>query len=362
MSEEFLSPKNISGNERMYKVLWRSGLAIISSMLVIAFITHDVLMFKIGTTEFNWGPTLLELVIFLVALSVKEVGAEEISGAFFYGMALKRLNPGPHFVPFGLMQIRKSPKPVQEFQCPGEPDQVFKGDDKEELPPGMVRPIRVVTGAQKNTSGGLLDTQMTITVSFYFQYVIENIFDFVSNFAGETSQIEKQLRDIGESTVAEIAAKETPESVIEKLPEINKQLLTEVEKRFENSGVRIIAVRLISPDVSHEVSKALASIPLAKAEAKTAAIKSEGEKTKLTNEGKGVAAARLAMLSAEAEGRKKMMDDLGVSGDAVLAAETASSLAQSPGNTLIIGAEGGMRDILGAVTAAQTVLKLKKGE
>jgi regulator of protease activity HflC (stomatin/prohibitin superfamily) len=247
---------------------------------------------------------------------------------------------------------------VQEFQCPGEPENVFKGDDKEDLPKGMVRALRVLTGKPKGDPAGLLDTQMAIVINFYFQYAIDDIFDFVSNFAGQTSEIERQLRDVGESTISGIAAKETPETFNDKQSEINDTLLKEVRKRFRNSGVRIISARLISPDVSHDVSKALSGIPIKRAEAQQTVITAEAEKARLTKVGEGAAAAEFALLKAQAEGRKAIMEALEVGGDSVLSAEAVRALS-SKTDVLMAGAEGGMRDMIGLVKGAQSALNLK---
>lgn len=354
-----LSPTNVSENRVVYHALWICGALIIAITATLVPFTWDILLFKIDDTVFNVGPTILDILVILMALSIRQVKAEESGGGFFYGMALKRLKAGPHFIPIGLMQIRKAPKSVQEFQCPDEPDKVFKDDDKKELPEGMVRAIRVLTGKSKSGSGGLLDTQMTITVSFYFQYVIDDIFDFVSNFAGDEDQIRQQLRDIGESTISGIAAKETPETFNDKQAEINDVLAAEVRDRFQHYGVRIISARLISPDVSHDVSTALAGIPIAKAKAQQTVIEAEAEKTKRTKEREGDADGELVWLNAQAKGREKMMKALKVDGNAVLASEAVRGLSDKT-DVLVVGAEGGMKDVMGLVKGAQSALNVDK--
>jgi len=358
MASNVFSPTNVSENPKVYRALWICGAVIIGTTTMLTPFTWDVLMFQIDDVVFNVGPTVLDILIILIALSIKQVRAEESGGGFFYGMALKRLKPGPHFVPIGLMQIRRVPRSVREFQCPDEPDKVFKGDDKEALPEGMVRAIRVLTGKSKGGSGGLLDTQMTITVSFYFQYAIDDIFDFVSNFAGDTVQVEKQLRDIGESMISGIASQETPETFNDKQGAINETLATEVRDRFQNSGVRIISARLISPDVSHNVSTALASVPIARAGAQTVVIAAEAEKTRRTKVREGDADGELAWLNAQAKGRKEMMEALKVDGNAVLASEAVRELSDKT-DVLVVGAEGGMKDVMGLVKGAQSALNIE---
>lgn len=352
------NPENVRGDKLLYWVLWLSGVAVIAILLLTALVTRGMTK-VVGSIDFNCGLIALEVAVLYTALSFKIAPADTYAGAYFYGKALVKLGSGPHFIPRWLMQLEPKSRLVQEFQCPGEPEKVFRGRDNEPLPsPDMVRPIRVVTRAPQEGETGILDTQMTLIVSFVVQYIITDVFDFIANF-GDSAQVEKQTRDIGEVIIAEAASDTTPAGFITKLPETNKHLATEMADRLDHLGIKIVSVRLISPDVSYEVSAALAGIPKARALAEQAKVTAEGERVRLTEEGKGKASAEQAMLIARATGRKKMMTELEVSGDAVLAAETAATLSSA--NTIVIGANGGMRDLMGIVAAAQSTLQSKGG-
>lgn len=346
------SPADVPEHPQFYLTLLLCGVAIIFVMLITAWATWSNLLFDKSSIAFNSGPTTILFTIVYLVLSLREVRADEVAGAFCYGKALVRLFSGLHFVPFGLMQISKSPRTVQEFQCPGEPEKVFKGDDKESLPEGMVRPIRAVTRAPKAGEKGILDTQMTLNVNFMVQYAITDVFDYIANF-GSKEEIEKQLRDVGEVKVIEDITQNTPAGFIGTLPKINKGLVGVIRERFQNSGINIISVRLLSPDISHEVSTALANVPKARAEASQIEIMAEGEKTKRTKEGEGSAAAELALLTARAEGQKRMKKELEVSGETIIAAEAVRGLSDKT-DVLVVGAEGGMRDVMGLVKGAQS--------
>ncbi len=348
------SPADVQENPKLHRMLLFCGLTVILVMLIAAWETWDITLFDGFGLVFNGGPTMFLIAILYLSSSLVGVRADEVAGTFCYGKALVRLVSGLHFVPFGLMQIKPAPRPVQEFQCPGEPEKVFKGDDREELPYGMIRPIRAVTRAPKDGENGILDTQMTLSVNFIVQYAITDIFDYVANF-GSKEEIEKQLRDVGEVKIIEDITQNTPASFIEKLPEINGRLAGQVRRRFKNSGINIISVRLVSPDISHDVSKALANVPKARAEAAQVEIRAGGERTRLTREGEGKAAAELAMLNARAAGQKKVMDKLKVGGEAILAAEAVRALSDET-DVLVVGAESGMRDVMGLVKGAQSAL------
>ena len=275
------NPANVSLDQKFYWVLWVSGVIIIAGILFVAWMMWNVQLFNKFDIIFDGGSTMILIATVYLAFSLKGVRADEVAGAFCYGKALVRLVSGLHFVPFGLMQIAKASRTVQEFQCPGEPEKVFKGDDSEVLPLGMVRPIRAVTRAPSGKEKDILDARMTLVVNFVIQYAVIDIFDYIANF-GSKEYIEGQMRDIGEVTIVEDVTQNTPSSFIKNLPEINKKLAKEIKDRFKNSGVKIISVRLISPDISHKVSTALANIPIARAEARQMEFRAEGQKTKTT--------------------------------------------------------------------------------
>ncbi|MDE1925379.1 MAG: hypothetical protein KGH79_04375 [Patescibacteria group bacterium] len=355
-------PTKVNPNPKLYWLLWFCGVAIVIIPLIIALVGWSYPLFDKFGMNFEGGPTAILFDLVFFALSLKEVPANKVAAAFCYGGALVILPSGLHFVPFLLMQIKDGPRPVQEFQCPGEPENVFKGDDKEPLPAGMVRPIRVVTGGPKTEGGkdGLLNERMTIVLNFVVQWAITDVLDYVSNY-GSVAEVEKQVRDIGEALLAEVAVSHSAESFIDNLPKTNDHLVTKIGERFENSGVKIISTRLISPDVSHEVSKALAGIPEERAKAQQTVIKSEADKTRRTKEGEGTAAAEFALLDAQAKGRREIMKRLRVSGEAVLASEAVRGLSDKT-DVLVAGAEGGMKDVMSIVKGAQGALQSGNGK
>lgn len=352
-------PSEVPEHRRLYQSLWFLGLAILAITLEVALLTWKTRLLESFGLTFDGGPTFLLFAFASLAFSLKMVAANNLAGAFCYGKALKRLDSGLHFVPFGLMQIERRDRTVQEFQCPGEPEEVFKGQDSEILPEGKVRPIRVVTRAPKEDEKETLDAQMTIVVNFVIQYAIKDIFLFISNY-GSTDQIKRQLRDVGEIVVVEQAASRTVAGFIKDLKLINHELAQGIENRFQNSGIDIISVRLISPDITHDVSKALAGIPEMRAKAEQRVISAGAQQTELEKAGAGKASAEQALLTARAVGLKKIRTDLEVSGDSVLAAGAVRDISPNT-DVILVGAESGMRDLMGLVKGAEAALKTGKG-
>lgn len=357
------SPANVQKHPGLHTILLIGGAVIIGVLLVASWLMWSKPLYESSDTTLRWGPTCLLIAIAYLLLALRKVSVDYSAGAFFYGKALVHLPSGLHFVPPGLMQLDEASRTVQEFQCPGEPEKVFKEDDKEKLPEGMVRPIRIVTRAPipGKEATEILNTQMSFVVSFVFQYVVKDIFDYKQNF-GDAETVHIQLRDIGETTVAEYATKRTTSQFIKDLPKLNLLLRAEVEKRFGNSGIDIISARLISPDITHDVSSALAGIPIERAKAQQTVIKADAEKARRQKEREGDAAGELAWLTAEAEGRKKIKDALKVGGEEVLASEAVRGILDKT-DVILAGGEGGMKDVMAFVKGAQSAFNsgTKKG-
>lgn len=359
-----MSPTTTSSvpvNGSLYRQLLALGAGITGGCFVLAASLWNTVLFSVGGIVFGGCPTFLLLGTAYAVLSWREVGANQLGAAYCYGSALRVLGSGLHYAPFGLVQIKVVPKGITQFQAPGEPEQVFKEDDKMPLPPGMVRPIRVVTAegdrSMPSTKRDILDHSMTMTLSFYLQFAITDILVFIANF-GDMEEFKKQVRDIGEAELAETAAQLTPRNFIAKLQKINEDLAKHIDRLIGNSGVDIMGAQVISPDLSHEVSGSLADIVKARAKADSLRFTSEGERDQLINQGEGKATAERKMLDARADGMKKMRENMGVSGEAILAAETTRSLSDK--TIILAGAEGGMRDLMATVVGGMATLDAQK--
>jgi regulator of protease activity HflC (stomatin/prohibitin superfamily) len=261
------------------------------------------------------------------------------------------------------MQLVRLPRSVDQRQFPGNPEQVFKGDDKATLPSGMVRPIRVVTGDGDvpEEQRKPLQDRATLTVSFFTQFVITHPLCFLVNFKTFDRFID-QVRDAGETVLSERASEGNAADFVDNQVETNGILDERIETRFRNSGVNILHANMISPDISHETSEELAKITRARAKVKQTIIRSEGIKVYRTKKGEGDGLGEKARLSGRAAGMKAMKTDLGIEdGEVVIAAEVARAIADKT-DVILAGAEGGMRDIVGMAKGVQAGLNAGKKE
>jgi regulator of protease activity HflC (stomatin/prohibitin superfamily) len=375
--QEDLILEPVELNAPLHNVLVWSGIGILLVLLLASIFTWDISVVESDLVMVHVGPSVLYLTFLLVLLSLKKVRVDELGGSECYGQPLRLLKPGLKLVPVFLMQLTKALAQKQQFQCPGEPEQIQKGDDKIALRPGMVRPIRVVTAEgsggddllDRRMTHDLLDRRMTLEVSFAVEYVISNLFEYRRSFGADALQAErelrKQLRDMCEMLVAEEASRRTTSVFLRDIKDMNTYIDDRVKKRFLNTGVAIFAVRMMAPDISHDVSEELANTAKTTARGDQTRIDADaalyatqqeavGKEALLTAEGKGKANAKLADLNAEAEGTKAKMTALDITdGKDMLAAEVAEVAAQNA--HLVLGLSNGTADSLGFFKALDTV-------
>lgn len=341
-------------HENLYKRLLWTGTVLDSTVTIAGF----ALAYAGNTTV---GPLITGAALLWFATAVRSVHANKLCATFFQGKPLKVLKAGLTLAWPGLIQLKLFPTEVMQFQEPGEPEIIFGGHDDEELPAGMVRPIRITTGGKSSPENkDVLDARQAITVSFAVQMQIDEPFAYFINF-GSIANVRKNLRDICESTVAEHAADKSPAQIIEDLAAINRALRANVQRRFENSGIAIISVRLMSPNLGKTVSAALVKIQDATGESTAMQIKAEGERVDRIKKGEGDASAKLAMLTATADGGKALKTALEVDGTAIIAKEIADGLSKSA-DTTILGLGNANSDIASMVEVAKSAFGGKKGE
>lgn len=360
--------EEVKVHKNLYWMLFFGAFGVYALLLLVAWSTWDVMLIP-GIPGFNVGFPLLAIVLVHFFSSWGAVDTDEWAAFYFYGRALRILPPGPYFMPKGLMQIKKESKKLRQFQAPGEPEQVFHGDNKLPLPPGMVRPIRITTRAGRENETGHLDVQMTAEWSFYVQFQIKDFFQFITS-VGDFDHAAKLIRDTGEAVLNDFASKHTMNGMIENLTEISEQLDNRIRALTNRWGMEIFEARILSPDVSHTLATELRNLPAERLRAEQTRTRAGAERERLEQEGAGAATARKAFLAAEADGREAFLVaeangleakkvKLNISGEDVLVAEVASDAFKNA-DSVMVGAGDGVRDLLGAIKVGKSVLGSKE--
>lgn len=303
-------------------------------------------------TLLSWGGVLVTLQLVHFFTSLQYVQADELGAVMFYGLPVKRVS-GLTVVPRGIFNLVKLPKKLNQIQFPSDPEKVWKATDEKyfalpkEEQEKYVLPIRALTAAPSQSSGSsILDSQMTIEVTFYVKWTVEQFWVFLIRIAS-IEELERQLRDSGERVLIQEIASRTPQKVQQQLKEINEALGRELERITQDSGITIDEAAMLSPDLTHGVNAALRDITVKKAEAAQAVIEAEGqskaterkaaaEKIKLTLEGDGAAAAKLADAKALAKGAKA----LGLTPAQIAELEKARAFANGNATVIVDGGKG----------------------
>ncbi len=349
--------KTIEVSPNIYRNVFWAYLAVQSGILVLLFVTGQLTAAAI-MSWFSIGGLVVTLQLLHLGLSLKTVAPNETGGMLFFGRPTERAKPGLVLVPLGLIQLLKLPRNPNQVQFPGNPEEIYRDGDKEyfKLSPDerkrLVLPIRALTkGPDADASGkeqDILDTQMTIEPTFVVRWTIDETFWVFLIRIGEVDEANRQMRDSGEKVVIQEIAKRTLRELAAQIGEVSEALRSDLERATEDWGISIDEASMLSPDIGKDVNKALQGITIAKAAATSTVVAAEATKKKLTLEGDGTAAAKLAELKALADGRK----ELGVTSNDVLDLEKARALAQGKTTIFVDGGQGANLLGIGARLAA----------
>lgn len=302
----------------------------------------------VGDHTLQYGHLLSAFCFVYFIASWQAVQTDEMAGIMVLEVPAKEVGAGWHFVPLWIAELHRVPLSVQQIQFPGDPEKVFKGKDDQPLPQGMFRPIRATTHAPKENASkdDKLNVQMTVEITFSVRWMVRRDSSFFTffinipgrNWAEKKANVEQQMRDSGETDLIEEIAEHTLGEVLSDIATINRKLSTCIQVNVEDWGISIREARMQTPDLTHDLNRALAAIPTARAKLEATITNARGEKIRLTEEGAGRAAAIKAEVAARGEGLKAAADALGMEGAEYASLETVRE-AVGEGD-LIIGTEG----------------------
>lgn len=337
----------------------------------------------------TYGSLLVYGALVHLVLSWRSVAKDEVGGTFFYGRPLKKARSGLHYVALGVIQLEKITTIRSQFQLPGEPEEIFWGDEHDPLEPGKVRPMILPTGKPKDEkelkkSGGdaILNIQSNLRTEAIVAFAVADPLSFFARI-GSLKNAQQQLRDIAQRCLGPEFRKYTVGEIIANFDAINQALLGAVQRETGPEsdtgswGLTISAAYMLPIVLPKRIADQMVEIAKKRAEARTeeagifveqakakqTVIQADAQRYKDTEVGLGKASAAQALkkgeLVGEAQGYKAQMKALGVSGEVILAAQTAQD-AFANADSIIVGGESGMRDLLGAVKGAQNVLTMGK--
>lgn len=318
------------------------------------------------------------LVILLVALvylaaSLKIVGPKEKGCVLVFGKPWKNVDSGIRLVPFGVCSLVTETSLVIQDELPTDPEKIYRGSegdpDGSTVPPelqaqGMRPPIRVTFSgsnaeSQTEIAAGRIakddpfDRRLTGEVVPVIRWKILSMKTFIQNI-GSVDEARKQMEDQCVTAFTEKLTKVSPAVALLRINQYSGDLQTLLRRMTTSWGVSIETAEIKAIRFSKTLNAAVQNV-----------VVKEREKQASILEGQGAGGKEEGILNGRTAGLKKMRDDLGVTGDAVLAATTARAIAgegDKSGQKTIIAGSGGFTDLVGIGAAIAKSFDDKKGQ
>src|SRR6056297_135893 len=332
------------------KLFW----AVTSAVWAIVGIFLTILLIRVFSTDEEASIALqvsAGILVLYGIVSLRIVSVNRQAAVLLFGIPVLNIGPGPKLIPVFVFSLLTYPRNVLQKQFPGNPEEVFKRDDKEELPPGMVRPLRLTTGKpEKVDKLDPLSIQMTINFLYYIRYQVSDPILFTIKFGGEQEFLD-QVRDTADKVLTrEVSKCKGVSQLVKKLsgtasePGIMENLQTEIDRITDDGGVTIVESGLNAPDLSHELASAIRDIGVERA-------KAQGERVRIEQVGIANAFAAKELI----DKTDKVLSKAGAAAQAAYVGEKVLKDA----NATVLGTEGLTQLIgLGGILAGN----LKKDE
>lgn len=365
--EVFPTPPKTVEDPRLLFIIRAAVLVMCVLFFIAAYFTRNLPVIDVPFLRIlTLGGLLILLPVAYLWRSWGVANTDEFTLAYFFGRALKELKPGPHFLPWKLVQLRKIPRTRRQFQAPAETEKIFYGSDEEDLPAGMQRALRIVSGKPGPDETGPLAIQMTLEITWYVQYQVlpGKLLQFQS-IVGSYENAEKMMRDTGDALINEFVSTHSVDGIISGLAAFNRNFDDKMRALTNQWYMEVYEAKVLPINPGKTVSEELRNVPAANLRAAQIRTTAEAERFRLEQEGAGKAKAEADLLEAQATGRKQFLEGeaaglkakieaLGVSGEDVLAAEVASD-AFKHADTIIAGGSG-IADLVSGIKAVSSTL------
>jgi regulator of protease activity HflC (stomatin/prohibitin superfamily) len=311
---------------------------------------------KVIVADINVGVILLTIQFLYFISSFHTLKADECGALLLFNNPVEDVGPGLYYVPPGIVSIWSEKRTVFQDELPGEPEEIFREDDKKLIPPGMVAPIRIKFGTPKVDDSPELkaspyNIEMTAETPLVVSWRIESPCLFVGAM-GSVGNARKQMQDKAIELFNNEFSGITPAKASLTLAITSAKLKQQLTDTTSQWGIEIFDA-FIKPFVfSHELNSDAIGVERARLTARAVEITAEGQKKKLALEGDGVAHAKRVYLEAMAVGTKKLAEATSTpEAQVALLIQTMGTALEKaqysiiPGNDLFM-ATGGLAEML----------------
>lgn len=316
---------------------------LVLGIVCVGFFFVGFQLTTVSVSGFNLGYLVWVVGGLYLVASFRTIGPEVIAGVQFLEIPTIVATGHPIFVLPGLFTVVIVTRATIQMELPGEPENIFRKEDIEVVPEGMVPPVRITFARDQSSSTNQdpLAERITAEVSSFVRFRIKTK-EFWSFFVriNTLEETRRQLNDMAVSMLQERLATLTAAEALRQQETVSDELDDLIRTKTVNWGIELIDARIKLYGFSHDLNSAIAGMAMSAAQKRSTILVSEGEQTRLTNEGVGRANAIEKELQARSQGLKQMAADLGVSGSEALGAETARAFANGTSNTTVVGVDG----------------------
>ncbi|KKR70178.1 MAG: Band 7 protein [Candidatus Nomurabacteria bacterium GW2011_GWB1_40_7] len=282
-------------------------------------------------SSINWWVVASVVVICYFASSVKIVSEKEMGLSKIWGLILKSLKSGPHFIPWPMTMIKVTKNAIKvDFGTldVADVERVNKANASQSWFV-MTEPIRINWGdiessslpknQRKQYENDPLAKRVITDPHLYYILRVFNLQNLVEEAGGLIEAIDR-IRDTCTTALQEFAGKTFLAKAITEVEQLSNDIRERVEdlvgdeqgqKRAKEKGITlrswgvdVMEVRIKAFGTSHAVNTAVsersALVAKAAGEAISTELKAGAEEIRLTKEGKGLAAAITAKGAADA--------------------------------------------------------------
>ena len=340
------------------------------------------LILNLGVPVNAWF-VLTILLLAYTAAGIRLVSLDELAGIKFLGRALKIPNAGLWLILPGPMLLYKIGRQYRDDRYPSkDPNKIYRVSSDEQsktpggdsIPPdmlaqGYVRPFYLVSGSPDTKEKGAeeaivepLHNRMVIDVQWTIRYRPneENggIFRILRNLMSGNEPFDERAKDLtqenAEQVILEMVGSLTPAQITGNKDLFNRVLTMRLRVAFLRLGIYVDNAALLEVNASHKTHEAIAGVPRAEANRITTEINAEADRIRLAKEGQGRGEARHAELNGEAQGILALMKETGLSGEQILASETAQKALKD--GDLVLGLDG-VKELFGLFGTATKRLR-----
>lgn len=306
---------------------------------------------------------VLGFVVAYIIFSFGTVKADEVAMLSFFDRPVRNLHKGLYFAPWGIYSVKKERGTEFQDELPADPENIFRQDDKEKVPPGMFPPIRVKFGSPDPNDPEPLKSDpyniaMVAEVVPVVSWRIEDPCTFFQ-VLGSVENCKKILTDKAVEVFGDEFSRVTPAKASLELA-VNSQKLENklvAETTGGRWGIKVTDAYIKPFIFSHGLNTAVVEVKIADQAARATVITAGAERVKRREEATGTAEGVLVLSDAD---RQRLIRTGLAKADA---SGNITELVPEANVKAIAEALGGLKNVKGTLVLGdiKTMLGIEKG-